>query len=330
MPPVVIAAGIGAAASIGGAALSASSQKKAANKAASTAQGVADSNNALQGQIYNNNVSLAEPWRAGGLQAFNATNALLGLGGSGAPAGTVSSAPGAPTGGNAMSGSYGPYSGMGGPGFDTESFYRGSGLHSPQNIASENYSPEMFGQPQPYADPASAQASPASQGAPNALAGQSPQMAAFQNFLNSDGYQFRLGQGMDAINKGYAANGTLQSGAAMKALTNYGQNQASSEFGKYLGYLTGQQQVGLGATNAVMGVGTNYANAVSGNNNNAGDAAANAALAKGNANSQMYSGIAGGIGNALGALGSSYGGGGGVTGTQYGSFNGIPLQHFGF
>lgn len=325
MLPVLIAAGVAAAATIGGAALSSSSQRKAANTAAATEQNVANQNNALQGHIYNSNVALADPWRTGGLQAFNATNALLGLGGSGAPAGSVSTTPAYPSGGNALSGSYGPYSGVGGPDFNSETFY-GGGNHDPRMFASDNYSPEMYGQPQPYTDPFAPQAA---QPAPNALGGSSPQMDAFQRFLTSDGYQFRLGQGMDAINKGYAARGTLQSGAAMKALNAYGQDQASSEFGKYLGYLTGQQQVGLGATNAVMGVGTNYANAVSANNNNAGDAAANAALARGNANAGMYSSIAGGIGNALGSLGSSYGGGK-VTGTPYGDFNGIPLQHFGF
>jgi hypothetical protein len=49
---------------------------------------------------------------------------------------------------------------------------------------------------------------------------------------------------------------------------------------------------------------------VTANNNSAGTAAANAALLSGSANAQMYSGIANGIGQIAGSLGSSFGGGG--------------------
>ncbi len=37
---------------------------------------------------------------------------------------------------------------------------------------------------------------------------------AFDNYRNLTGYQFRLGQGMDALNTKLAASGTLNSGAA--------------------------------------------------------------------------------------------------------------------
>jgi hypothetical protein len=57
----------------------------------------------------------------------------------------------------------------------------------------------------------------------------------------------------------------------------------ANEFGKYLGYLGGQQQVGLTAASAQAGVGQGYANAVSANNNNASNTASNAALATGGA-----------------------------------------------
>jgi hypothetical protein len=131
---------------------------------------------------------------------------------------------------------------------------------------------------------------------------------AFNAYTNSDGYQFRLGEGERALNTGYAARGLLQSGAAAKALQTYGQNTASDEFGRYLGYLGGQQQTGLASASALAGVGQNYANAVSANNNSAATAKGNAALNVGNQIGNFAS-------NALNAYGmnkglsSSYGGG---------------------
>jgi len=131
---------------------------------------------------------------------------------------------------------------------------------------------------------------------------------AFNTFQNSDGYQFRMDQGMKALNTGLASRGLIQSGAAIKGAEQYGQNLASGEFGNYLGYLGNQQQTGLSAANALAGVGTNYANATSANNNSAATASGNASLATGaNINSLIGTGI-----NALAlkqGLGSSYGGG---------------------
>lgn len=129
--------------------------------------------------------------------------------------------------------------------------------------------------------------------------------SAFDTFRDSDGYQFRFNEGMNALNTGYAAGGKLQSGAAAKAAIRYGQDYGSNEFGKYLGYLSGQQNVGLSGANALAGVGTGYANAVSANNQSAADAASNAALAKGSATANMFGSIAGGLGSILG---SSFGG----------------------
>jgi len=66
--------------------------------------------------------------------------------------------------------------------------------------------------------------------------------AAFQRYQNSTGYQFRLGQGMEAITGGAASRGLLNSGATLKGLNDYGQGAASAEFGNYLGQLQQQSQ----------------------------------------------------------------------------------------
>jgi hypothetical protein len=114
--------------------------------------------------------------------------------------------------------------------------------------------------------------------------------SAFDIFRNSTGYQFRLGEGANALNSQYAGRGTLQSGAAAKALQEYGQNFASNEFGNYMGYLGNQQGVGISGASALAGVGQNYANSVMTNNNNAGTAQMNAAMYRG-ANNPWASGL---------------------------------------
>lgn len=134
--------------------------------------------------------------------------------------------------------------------------------------------------------------------------------AAFNNYKNSTEYTSRIKQGQDSVTASLGARGLLDSGAAQKALLQYGQTFGSNEFGTYLGNLQGQQQVGLGAASAQAGVGTNYANATSANNNNAANASGNAALSS----ASQINGI---LSNAIGAysmskgLGSSYGGSGG-------------------
>lgn len=208
IPAAIVAAGVGGALISGGAA------KSAAKSAANAAQ----SNNALQGQIYDSNKAIEQPAVDRGNAAGANINALLGLGG------------------------------------------------NPQ--AASN---------------------------------------AFNQYQGSDGYQFRVDQGTKALNTGYAAHGLIQSGAAMKGIQAYGQGQASDEFGKYLGYLGGQQSNGLAAGNALAGVGNGYANAVGANNNSAASASGNASLAAaGQVNGALNNGV-----NALAlyqGMGSSYGG----------------------
>lgn len=109
--------------------------------------------------------------------------------------------------------------------------------------------------------------------------GQDAATQAFDQFRNSTGYQFRLGEGMNALNSGYAGAGTIKSGAAMRAANEYGQNFASAEFGNYLNALGNQQGVGLSAAGAQAGVGTNYANSMAQINDQRATGVGNAALA---------------------------------------------------
>lgn len=318
MPPVVIAAGIGAAAGIGGAALSASAQKKAAKSAANTAQNTANANNALARENREFSAARLDPYAQRGNQAGDAINALLGLGGApqqamqgpqqfGEPMGIGGMASGQAPGGDSY-GLVGNIANQLGAGYGANAMARAQpysqgdisrmwtdGIKGNARAAEASNARMIQGQPQQAGSPYVSTTTP--QTAQN----------AFQNYLNSAGYQFQVDQGNQAINQGYAARGSLQSGAALKALQTYGQNTATGFFKDYLGLLANQQGVGLSGASAVAGVGQNYVNSVSSNNNNAASVQGNAALAQGNAQAQMYGNIAGAIGGVANAFGSSYG-----------------------
>jgi hypothetical protein len=128
---------------------------------------------------------------------------------------------------------------------------------------------------------------------------------AFNTFRHSSGYDFAFNEGQRALDNNLALRGASDSGAAIKAATQYGQNMAvQNAFSPYLVALQRQQDVGLSATNALAGAGTNYANAVSSNNNNAASVAGNAAVASGNAWSNALGSTAGQLTQLFG---SSYG-----------------------
>lgn len=79
--------------------------------------------------------------------------------------------------------------------------------------------------------------------------------AAFDNFRNSTGYQFQLGEGMNAITSNAATRGLLNSGATVKAAQQYGQNLASNYFSNYLSQLGGLGTMGLQAGQLISGAG---------------------------------------------------------------------------
>lgn len=80
--------------------------------------------------------------------------------------------------------------------------------------------------------------------------------AAFDQYRGSTGFQFRLDQGIGAIEGSRAASGILQSGAAAKELQSFGQNIASSEFSNYMRQLRQSESTGLNAAFNVASSGT--------------------------------------------------------------------------
>ena len=285
---MAIASAIGAVAGIGAALIGSSAQNKASKRAAATAQQTADSNNALALNIYGQNRDMLNTYNNRGNVAGDAINALLGLP-SAAPQPAQIGLPNLGTGG-------GQTIGYGG-GVPASPVAQYNGLDGGMGAINPNIANALA----QYGFGAQTQA----QAQPQAQPGMTPATAnnAFQNYLGSTGYQFRVNEGNKSLNAGFAARGIANSGAAAKSAMQYGQNIASDEFARYLGYLSNQQGVGLSGASAVAGVGQNYVNNVTANNNSAGSAAANAALIRGQNTANMW----GTVGNSLGQfVGSSF------------------------
>jgi hypothetical protein len=123
---------------------------------------------------------------------------------------------------------------------------------------------------------------------------------AFQNYQDSTGHQFQLGEGMRAITESNAAKGLLNSGATLKGLTRFGQNLGATTFNNYLNQLGGAAGRGLQAAGLVGGAGSS-----------AGIAGGNAILqGYGNAAQAQGQGIAdlaSGAGQIFGAVSRKYG-----------------------
>lgn len=130
----------------------------------------------------------------------------------------------------------------------------------------------------------------------NALAfenGLGPRPEGYGGFTKTPGYDFRMGQGVGALEAGAAARGGLYSGAAMKSLNAFGQDYATSEYQPYLARLQQQQGVGLSAASMNANAAQNTASGVSNALGNIGNAQAAGAIGSASALNQ---GIANGIG----------------------------------
>jgi hypothetical protein len=218
----IAALALGAAASIGGAAISAHATKKATNKALAAQTQMNSENNALARENRDLLTAKIDPFYQSGVKATGTLNALLGLGG----------------------------------------------------------------------DTAGANAS-------------------FRQYIDNSDYAFQENQGERGLGARLSSAGGVESGAAQKQLQQYRTNLQSGYRGQYMGGLAQQQGVGVSATNALTGVGTNFVNTVTNNNQNLADSQSNAALLKGRANAGLYAGI----GNALGQFAGAFNGGGGFGGS---------------
>ena len=105
-----------------------------------------------------------------------------------------------------------------------------------------------------------------------------------QQFLQMDpGYQFRLSEGMKALDRQAAARGGLISGGALKAAQRYGQDLGSQEFGAAYNRLAGLADVGPRAAGVMSGLGQQYATGAGNIYGSMGQSAGQADIARGSA-----------------------------------------------
>lgn len=75
-----------------------------------------------------------------------------------------------------------------------------------------------------------------------------------EKLTQDPGYQFRFGQGTDAIMKGASATGLLGSGRLLKELDRFGQDLAAQQYQQTLANLTGLAGMGMQGTQTGVGV----------------------------------------------------------------------------
>lgn len=328
-----VGATIGAAAiTTGGAILGGQAQKKAAKSAAASQDAATQAqlqaereSQQLYRDTYNSNLNVLSPYNQLGYSAASARNALLGLGAGPAysaptplgagPTGGTTGAPGVQSvpvpGAKEAAFSYlmsqiGPkrtaqINALGGD-TDAKLNYALSVAHDGERAAYQNY----LGQ-HPMMTTQAAPAAPSAPATP-ATTPQQDYGAAFNNYLDSTGYKFQLGQGLEGLAFAKRLTG-LDSGDMVKSAIDYNRDMGQQYFGNYMGLLGQQQGLGIGAASAIAGQGSQYAANMAGSNSSIGNALANGAISNGNLalamggnQANMYGQIAGGIGNAVGQI----------------------------
>lgn len=285
---VWVAAAVGGAAAIGGAVISSNGAKSAAN---AQQQGI-NASNSTQLAEFNASAGLQTPGRNLGYGAdsllaelfglpnpnsasttamYGANDSLNSLGGNQYGNGAGSTAPALV---QDASGNFVPTgtSGTGATGTGSSPFNIGGGASPPGTPATSS---------QPLGNQTT---NTGSNGAPTTTnaSGQ------FSNFFNSPGYQFALGQGQQAIQRGAAAGGNLYSTNTLNQLDQNAQGYASTQYNNYVQQLMGLAGIGGSAVAGTQGAATTAGNNISANQ-----------LSSGNANASGILGSAGAFGGAL-------------------------------
>lgn len=141
---------------------------------------------------------------------------------------------------------------------------------------------------------------------------------ALSRFQASPGYQFRLQEGSNALDRSAASRGMSLSGAQTRAVQDYGQNIASNEFGNYTNALSGLSGAGESGIQSMTAANAGIFNG--GNQDQFQGNMSQAASYQASANA-LASGISSGINN-LASISGFYGPMAGSKGLNLSSFMG--------
>jgi hypothetical protein len=282
----------------------------AAGKAASTQADAADRAAQLQYEQYLKGVELQEPFRQGGLQGQNRLLTYLGLGGEGQyddssynkalqqyNADLANLDPSKFFIGGGGGGSY-----TSGGGESDQQFYREptggtfdqagfdaarAGLVAPNRenfrMSGGNANDPMFGK--------------------YATAEYTPEM--FSKGMDP-GYQFRLKEGMKALENSASARGNLLSGGTLKGIQRYGQDMASTEYQNAFNRYQAERSGTLNPLQSLAGVGQSSANTLGTMGMNYANQAGEAYQGAANARASGYVGGANAISGAIGNISNQY------------------------
>lgn len=150
----------------------------------------------------------------------------------------------------------------------------------------------------------------------NVTSGSLTKPFSMTDYQEDPGYQFRLSEGMKALDRGASAKRGYLSGAAQKGLQRFAQDQASGEYqNAFNRYNTNQTNTynrlnsladtGLTTANNLSTLSSNYGQNIANLDIGQGANAANGLMAKNAANQQMYQGF----GQIGGQAAQAFGGG---------------------
>ena len=120
-----------------------------------------------------------------------------------------------------------------------------------------------------------------------------------QQFQQDPGYQFRLTEGLKALDRQAAARGGLISGGALKAAERYGQEMGSQEYQNAFNRYQAERQAQLGPLQSLAGLGQTSAQTLAGQAGQYGANVGELGLQAANARASGYVGQANALTNAL-------------------------------
>ena len=135
-----------------------------------------------------------------------------------------------------------------------------------------------------------------------------------QDFEQDPGYQFRMDEGMKALERSAAARGNLLSGSALKGITRFGQDNASQEYQNAFNRYQVNRSNQLNPLQSLMGSGQTATNAMTTAAGEAGRGIGQTVQNAGAARASGYVGSANALAQSLGNVSNSVG--------QYLAYNG--------
>jgi hypothetical protein len=122
-------------------------------------------------------------------------------------------------------------------------------------------------------------------------------------FQRDPGYQFRVDEGIKALDRSAAARGMLQSGSALKGITRFGQKEGSQEYQNAFNRFQIERSARLNPLQSLMGSGQSATNVMTGAAGQRGQNEASNLYNAGQARASGYIGQANALNTALGQIG---------------------------